>query len=239
MKRRLTAVCLALFMSLSFSGCSVGGTEKNSSSEEIKLTALPTFSSESELTEFLNEQNTQNYDVAVYSESNPDIFARPSYVPEGYTLEEITLSPGNKSVGHYPFLTYSYLSQEFLEYRESVTQLELVQPGASDEYQLLKRQNEYRFRRGTAAKENEQLSTRLIQLYHLQESELYPGVYFTKRWNGPGQTDYTMVVWFDDYSFMCSLWMPYDLFHEEDIPTYTEVEYFYIDTGNQTMVLAE
>lgn len=239
MKRRLTTVCLALFMSLSFSGCSVGETEKNSSSEEIKLTALPTFSSESELTEFLNEQNTQNYDVAVYSDSSPDMFAKPGYIPDGYTLEEITLSPGNKSVGHYPFLTYSYLSQEFLEYRESVTHFELGEPGASAEYELLQRQNEYRFRRGTAAKENEQLSTRLIQLYHLQESELYPGVYFTKRWNGPGQTDYTMVVWFDDYSFMCSIWMPYDLFNEEDIPTYTEVEYFYIDTDNQTMVLSE
>ena len=186
MKRRLTAVCLALLISLSFSGCSDGGTEKNSSSEEIKLTALPTFSSESELTEFLNEQNTQNYDVAVYSDSSPDMFAKPGYIPDGYTLEEITLSPGNKSVGHYPFLTYSYLSQEFLEYRESVTHFELGEPGASAEYELLQRQNEYRFRRGTAAKENEQLSTRLIQLYHLQESELYPGVYFTKRWNGPG-----------------------------------------------------
>ena len=235
MKTRLTAVCLALFMSLSFSGCSVGGTEKNSSSEEIKLTALPTFSSESELVEFLNEQNAQNYDVAVYSETNPDIFARPSYVPEGYMLEEITLSPGNKSVGHYPFLTYSYLSQEFLEYRESVTHFELGEPGASAEYELLQRQNEYRFRRGTAAKENEQLSKQLFQLYHPKESELYPGVYYTRRW----QMDYTVLFWFDDYSFLCSLHMPYDLFHEEDIPTYTEVEYFYIDTDNQTMVVAE
>ena len=235
MKRRLTAVCLALFMSLSFSGCSVGGTEKNSSSDESKLTALPTFSSESELAEFLNEQNIQNYDVAVYSESNPDIFARPSYVPDGYTLEEITLSPGNKSVGHYPFLTYSYLSQEFLEYRESVTHFELGEPGASAEYELMQRQNEYRFRRGTAATENEQLSKQLFQLYHPKESELYPGVYYTRRW----QMDYTVLFWFDDYSFLCSLHMPYHLFHEEDIPTYTEVEYFYIDTGNQTTVAAE
>ena len=235
MKRRLTAVCLALLISLSFSGCSDGRTEKNSSSDESKLTALPTFSSESELAEFLNEQNIQNYDVAVYSESNPDIFARPSYVPDGYTLEEITLSPGNKSVGHYPFLTYSYLSQEFLEYRESVTHFELGEPGASAEYELMQRQNEYRFRRGTAAKENEQLSKQLFQLYHPKESELYPGVYYTRRW----QMDYTVLFWFDDYSFLCSLHMPYDLFHEEDIPTYTEVEYFYIDTGNQTTVAAE
>ncbi len=239
MEKRLTAACLALFMSLSFSGCSSGGTEKNSSSEEIKLTALPTFSSESELAEFLNEQNAQNFDVSVYSESEPDMFARPSYIPDGYTLGEIMLSPGNKSVNRHPFLTYSYLSPEFLAYRETVTYVDLAEPGASDEYDILQRQNEYRFRRGTAAKENEQLSTRLIQLNRLVESELYPEVYYTQRWNGPGQKDYTMVVWFDDYSFMCSIWMPYDLFNEEDIPTYTEVEYFYIDTSNQTMVAAE
>lgn len=234
-KRRSTAVCMALVMSLTFPGCS----EQEVVNDSSACAALPTFSSESELAEFLNEQNIQNYDVAVYSESNPDIFARPSYVPDGYTLEEITLSPGNKSVGHYPFLTYSYLSQEFLEYRESVTHFELGEPGASAEYELLQRQNEYRFNRDTVATENEQLSTRFIQLNHLQESELYPGVYFTKRWNGPGQKDYTMVVWFDDYSFSCAIWMPYDLFNEEDIPTYTEVEYFYIDTGNQTTVAAE
>ena len=235
MKRRLTAVCLALFMSLTFPGCS----EQEVVNDSSACAALPTFSTESELIEFLNERNTQNYDVAVYSDSSPDMFAKPGYIPDGYTLEEITLSPGNKSVGHYPFLTYSYLSQEFLEYRESVTHFELGEPGASAEYELLQRQNEYRFNRDTVATENEQLSTRFIQLYHLQESELYPGVYFTKRWNGPGQTDYTMVVWFDDYSFSCAIWMPYDLFNEEDIPTYTEVEYFYIDTDNQTMVIAE
>ena len=234
-KRRSTAVCMALVMSLTFPGCS----EQEVVNDSSACAALPTFSSESELVEFLNEQNAQNYDVAVYSETNPDIFARPSYVPEGYMLEEITLSPGNKSVGHYPFLTYSYLSQEFLEYRESVTHFELGEPGASAEYELLQRQNEYRFNRDTVATENEQLSTRFIQLNHLQESELYPGVYFTKRWNGPGQKDYTMVVWFDDYSFSCAIWMPYDLFNEEVIPTYTEVEYFYIDTGNQTTVAAE
>ncbi len=231
MKRRSTAVCLALVMSLTFPGCS----EQEVVNDSSACAALPTFSSESELVEFLNEQNAQNYDVAVYSETNPDIFARPSYVPEGYMLEEITLSPGNKSVGHYPFLTYSYLSQEFLEYRESVTHFELGEPGASAEYELMQRQNEYRFRRGTAAKENEQLSKQLFQLYHPKESELYPGVYYTRRW----QMDYTVLFWFDDYSFLCSLHMPYDLFHEEDIPTYTEVEYFYIDTGNQTMVVAE
>ena len=235
MKRRLTAVCLALFMSLTFPGCS----EQEVVNDSSACAALPTFSTESELIEFLNERNTQNYDVAVYSDSSPDMFAKPGYIPDGYTLEEITLSPGNKSVGHYPFLTYSYLSQEFLEYRESVTHFELGEPGASAEYELLQRQNEYRFNRDTVATENEQLSTRFIQLYHLQESELYPGVYFTKRWNGPGQTDYTMVVWFDDYSFSCAIWMPYDLFNEEDIPTYTEIEYFYIDTDNQTMVIAE
>ncbi len=231
MKRRLTAVYLALFMSLAFPGCS----EQEVVNDSSACAALPTFSTESELIEFLNERNTQNYDVAVYSDSSPDMFAKPGYIPDGYTLEEITLSPGNKSVGHYPFLTYSYLSQEFLEYRESVTHFELGEPGASAEYELLQRQNEYRFRRGTAAKENEQLSKQLFQLYHPKESELYPGVYYTRRW----QMDYTVLFWFDDYSFLCSLHMPYDLFHEEDIPTYTEVEYFYIDTDNQTMVVAE
>lgn len=231
MKRRLTAVCLALFMSLAFPGCS----EQEVVNDSSACAALPTFSSESELIEFLNERNTQNYDVAVYSESDPDIFARPSYVPDGYTLEEITLSPGKKSIGHYPFLTYSYLSQEFLEYRESVTHFELGEPGASAEYELLQRQNEYRFRRGTVASEDEQISKQLFQLYYPKESELYPGVYCTRRW----QKDYTVIFWFDEYSFLCSLQMPYDLFNEEDIPTYTEIEYFYIDTDNQTMVVAE
>ena len=72
-KRRLTAVCLALLISLSFSGCSDGRTEKNSSSDESKLTALPTFSSESELAEFLNEQNIQTM-MSLYIPSQTRIF---------------------------------------------------------------------------------------------------------------------------------------------------------------------
>lgn len=201
-------------------------------------TLLPGFSSESELIGFLKERRTY-YDVAVYSDAEPDLFAKPGYIPEGYVLDEIVLSRGNKSTDHFPFLQYSYLSEEFLEYRNSVTHFELVKPGASDEYQQLKRQNEYLFVRDTVVTESEQLTTQYIQTNSLEESELYPGVYYIRRWNGPGQTDYTDVVWFDDYSFICNLRMPYEMFEEENIPIYTELEYFYIDTNSETMVLAE
>ena len=100
MKRRLTAVCLALLISVSFSGCSVGGTEKNSSSEEIKLTALPTFSSESELAEFLNEQNAQNYGVTPFNDAM-NYFANNA--TEWFELEEEQPLYANITLAWYDF----------------------------------------------------------------------------------------------------------------------------------------
>lgn len=232
MKRKwlaLAAVCAVMV-----GGCGEAAGDPAAESS----TLLPSFSSESELIGFLRERRTY-YDVAVYSDAEPDLFAKPGYIPEGYVLDEIVLSRGNKSTDHFPFLQYSYLSEEFLEYRNSVTHFDLAEPGASEEYDLLERHNEYLFSRDTVVTESEQLPTQYIQTNSLEDSKLYPGVYYTRRWNGPGQTDYTDVVWFDNYSFICRLRMPYEMFEEEDIPIYTELEYFYIDTNSETMVLAE
>lgn len=85
MKRRLSTVYLVLLLSLIFPGCS----EQEIVNDSSACAALPSFSSESELAEFLNEQN-------VYSESNPDMFAKPGYIPDGYILDEIILAPSSE-----------------------------------------------------------------------------------------------------------------------------------------------
>ena len=77
-----------------------------------------------------------------------------------------------------------------------------------------------------------------FQLYHMVPSVLYPEVYITSS-SPQVSKDVVNIAWLDETGHFCTLQMPYDLFNEEDIPTYTEVEYFYIDTDNQTMVLAE
>ena len=236
MKRRLTAVCLALLISLSFSGCSDGRTEKNSSSDESKLTALPTFSSESELAEFLNEQNAQNYGVAVYSEPNPDMFAKPGYIPDGYLLDEIILAPGSEDSE--ANLTYYYRSENFLDYDNTVTFRDLATAEADQAYHDFQKQSTLSFNRGPETMSSMPTDGNYFQLYHMVPSVLYPEVYITSS-SPQVSKDVVNIAWLDETGHFCALQMPYDLFNEEDIPTYTEVEYFYIDTDNQTMVVAE
>lgn len=77
-----------------------------------------------------------------------------------------------------------------------------------------------------------------FQIYHMVPSVLYPEVYIIS--SSPQVTkDVVNIAWLDETGHFCTLQMPYDLFREEDIPTYTEVEYFYIDTYNQTTIVAE
>ena len=232
MKRRLTAVCLALFMSLAFPGCS----EQEVVNDSSACAALPTFSSESELTEFLNEQNAQNYGVAVYSEPNPDMFAKPGYIPDGYLLDEIILAPGSEDTE--ANLTYYYRSEKFLEYDNTVTFRDLATAEADKAYHDFQKQSTVSFNRGPETMSSMPTDGNYFQLYHMVPSVLYPEVYITSS-SPQVSKDVVNIAWLDETGHFCTLQMPYDLFNEEDIPTYTEVEYFYIDTGKQPMVVAE
>lgn len=232
MKRRLTAVCLALFMSLAFPGCS----EQEVVNDSSACAALPTFSSESELIEFLNERNTQNYDVAVYSEPNPNMFAKPGYIPDEYLLDEIILAPGSEDTE--ANLTYYYRSEKFLEYDNTVTFRDLATAEADKAYHDFQKQSTVSFNRGPETMSSMPTDGNYFQLYHMVPSVLYPEVYITSS-SPQVSKDVVNIAWLDETGHFCTLQMPYDLFNEEDIPTYTEIEYFYIDTDNQTMVVAE
>lgn len=225
MKRRLSTVYLVLLLSLIFPGCS----EQEIVNDSSACAALPSFSSESELAEFLNEQN-------VYSESNPDMFAKPGYIPDGYILDEIILAPSSE--GSDAHLTYYYRSERFLNYRQTVDFRDLATSEADQAYHDFQKQSTISFNRGPETRSSMPTDGNYFQIYHMVPSVLYPEVYITS--SSPQVTkDVVNIAWLDETGHFCTLQMPYDLFSEEDIPTYTEVEYFYIDTYNQTMILAE
>lgn len=201
------------------------------------LTALPSFSSEDELLEYLTK-NSLAYDISTCSDDEPDVFARPAHIPEGYSVFKITLSAGNEEAGHDPALEYLYYSDEFIKYNATTGPTDLNTSERDAEHQLRKTHNSYYFLRDCVPTISRTLNSQNSENWTLVESSLYPGVYYTNRGNVPGQKEYTRVVWFDEYDFICEIRMPYEMFKEEDIPVYTELEYFSLntETGNVVMV---
>ena len=198
-------------------------------------TLLPGFSSESELIGFLKERRTY-YDVAVYSDAEPDLFAKPGYIPEGYVLDEIVLSPGSENSA--ATLSYVYRSESFLDYDSTVTDRDLATDEADQAYHDYQTQSTYSFNRGPETMASMPTDGNYLSINHMVPSALYPDVYVTS--DSPQiPKDAVHIAWLDEMGHFCTIQMPYDLFEEEDITIYTEAEYFYIDVDAEELVMVE